>query len=723
MATKITKNFHIHNAKQFIESLNEQANSLYYVTAGRHVPWSTNNTPDVMTDSLQDTYFDVYDNVSFGKKVGVNDMKHMATKYAWVSGTVYTPYSHVNGTLPDTNFFVIVTEDSGYSVFKCLDNNKGVASTQKPSIDDTAPNIDIYKTTTDGYQWKYLYSITDTQFAKFATSTKIPVLANGQVTGNAVSGAIDVLRVNSGGSRYFSVANGVIKIANVASNTLIHEIESTAHANVTPGSVSNGTFTIEKLDFFGKFTNGHINSTSFDTSNNVANSVIVAANSTLLRVVDVAGDFFGQQSNVIMQGQSSGSFANVSLIVSETSGLSANTDFYKGSIFYITDGPAKGNSSIISEYIVTGSSRRVLLANTLTNIDSSSRYEISPRVAVTDTDGTGLVARAVVNTANFTVDTIDVIERGSGYTYGTVKVYGNTGIVGASNTNQVLANGSVVNSAAQQANNANVSLVIGPPGGHGSDVVSELYGSTIGISVDFANNESGQISVNNGYRQVTLLKDPLYANTNLTLDEGGTLFPVDAVVTQSAHDDTVANGAYGTVKSRTATSLTLSNVYGNFVDTGSNTQLRISDGSSQANVTGIQSNAGRAGSTPATFDQRLTLTGYTNTNGSIELEQDEQIKQESTDATGYVESINTAANGTPISIALTRVTGNWLASDLTSDTKYNFTGQQSGSIGFFQGKIVPDLVDGSGEILYAENKLETTRSTTQTERIKLLIEF
>jgi hypothetical protein len=164
-------------------------------------------------------------------------------------------------------------------------------------------------------------------------------------------------------------------------------------------------------------------------------------------------------------------------------------------------------------------------------------------------------------------------------------------------------------------------------------------------------------------------------------------------------------------------------VYGNFVDTGSNTQLRISDGSSQANVTGIQSNAGRAGSTPATFDQRLTLTGYTNTNGSIELEQDEQIKQESTDATGYVESINTAANGTPISIALTRVTGNWLASDLTSDTKYNFTGQQSGSIGFFQGKIVPDLVDGSGEILYAENKLETTRSTTQTERIKLLIEF
>ena len=41
MATKITKQFHIHNARQFIESLDEQANSLYYIAAGRHLPWPT----------------------------------------------------------------------------------------------------------------------------------------------------------------------------------------------------------------------------------------------------------------------------------------------------------------------------------------------------------------------------------------------------------------------------------------------------------------------------------------------------------------------------------------------------------------------------------------------------------------------------------------------------------------------------------------------------------
>ena len=709
MATKITKQFHIHNARQFIESLDEQANSLYYIAAGRHLPWPTAGDPEVPLDSLQETYYDVYDNLSFGKKVNVADVKHMVKKYAWVTGTIYTPYSHLDDSLPDSNFFVVVAESSGFSVFKCLDNNKGVASTQKPSIDETAPNIDIYKTTSDGYQWKFMYGITATEYAKFNTATKIPVIANGQVTGNAVAGAIDVLKVNSGGSRYFSVANGVIRIANVASNTLIHEIESTAHANIAPTAAANGTFTIERVNFFGKHANGHINSESWDTSNNVANGTIIEANSVLLRVVDIAGDFFGQTGNVVIQGESSGAYANISTIKSETSGLSANTDFYKGSVFYVTDGPAKGNSSIISEYIVTGSVRRVLLADTINSIDSSTRYEISPRVAVTDTDGTGLVARAIVNTANFTVDTIDVIQRGSGYSYGTVKVFGNTGIVEGGDT--------------AQANNANVSLVIGPPGGHGSDPISELYGDTIGISVDFANNESGHISVGNGYRQVSLLKDPLFANVQLTLDEGGTSFPVDAVITQSAHDNTVANGATGVVKSRTATSLAVANVYGNFVDSGSNTSLKISDGTSQANVTGQRSNASRAGSTPAVFDQRMILTGYDNYNDSIVLVQNEQIKQESTDATGYIESIKTDAGGNPISISLTKMTGNWLASDTVSETYYNFTGQTSGSVGYFTGKIMPDLVDGSGEIMYMENKTETTRSTTQTERVKLLIEF
>ena len=707
---KITKNFNTHNAKQFTESVNEQANSLYYVFGGRHVTWSDDVNPPTPTNSEEDTYYQIYRDMMFGKKVSASDIAHMVDYIPWTSGTVYTQYTNSAAEL--SNYFVTVQESGGYSVFKCLYNNKNTASTSQPTMTATTADDDVYITTADKYQWVLMYYITNAEFNKFATAAKVPIIANTDVQANAVPGAIDVIAVNSGGSRYFSVANGVVKVASVASDPLIHEIESFVSANVTISTVS-GTFVIEKADLFGKHANGDIN-----TANNVANGVVVEATGSVLRFIDIAGNFFGQQSNVIIKGQTSSATASIDSIVSETSSLSSNTDFYKGSVFYITAGAGAGQQRTISEYIVTGSARRVLLANAFTTaIDSTSRYEISPRISV-DGDGTGLQARAIVNTATFAIDTVDIIQRGSGYTYGTAQVFGNTGIVTGQDDQGV--------DIVAQANNANVSLIIGPKGGHGSDPINELKGSVIGISVDFANNENGNISIANDYRQFGLIKDPLFANVSflvdtVTLNSGsagsGTAFAVNDVITQSAHDDTVANGATGIVKSRTNSSLAVANVYGNFITTGSNTQIRIQNAANtQANIDTIKTNPGRTNSNFDSFDQRLILTGFANTS-SVAFVQDEVIKQPDTGATGRIELINNT------SVAITRVRGNWLASDSASGTDYPFDGQTSSGRGTFTGKIMPDLVPGSGEVLYIENQAPITRSASQTERIKLLIEF
>lgn len=708
MTKKITKNFAVHNARQFIESINEQANSLYYVFGGRHVSWPSEVSPPTPSDSLEDTYYQLYRDMMFGKKVQPSDMKHMIDNNQWTSGTVYNKFDNAAPTL--TNYFVVAQNGSNYDVFKCLDNNKGAASTVKPTFYSGMEDDAQYKTTADGYQWKFMFQISESDYNKFSTTTKVPVIPNANVTGNATPGAIDVITVNNGGSRYFSVASGVVKVANVAGNTLIHELESLVSANITPTAVTNGSFTIERLDLFGKHANGDIN-----TSNNVANGIILEANSTFLRVTDIAGNFFGQTSNVIMQGQTSGAMSQISAMTPVTSSLSANTDFYKGSTLHITSGAGAGQLRTISEYIVTGSARRVLLASDFTTpIDATSRFDISPRVVV-DGDGTGLEAKAVVNTATFSVDTIDILNTGSGYSYASVKIYGNTGIVEGTNT------------AASQANNANVSVIIGPKGGHGSDPELELDARTIGISVDFANTENGNISVNNDYRQFGLLKDPLFANveisiTDVTLTDGSsgshTSFAVGDVITQGAHDDTVANGAYGVVTSRSAGKLAVANVYGNFVTSGSNTSLRIQNAANtQANVgAGILTNPSRGNSTADSFDQRLVLTGFTNTS-SVAFQTDEVIKQDSTDATGRIEVINNT------SVAITRSQGNWLASDTVSGTYYNFTGQSSTGVGYFTGIRQPDLVEGSGEVLYVENQQPITRDAAQTERVKLLIEF
>tara|TARA_R110000868_G_scaffold9000_5_gene45606 strand:+ start:6652 stop:8796 length:2145 start_codon:yes stop_codon:yes gene_type:complete len=714
MTRKVTKQFNVHNAKQFVESLDETANSIYYVFSTRHIEFPNDSLPPTPSDSILDTYYQPYEDMIFGKKVNVADVKHMADKYMWTSGVVYAQYDHLDTTLPSKQFYVTVAESSGYSVFKCLSNNYGAPSTDQPTITETSADDDVYVTTGDGYQWKYMYGITSSEYDKFATSDKIPIIPNANVQANAVAGAIDFVTVTYGGDRYFSVANGVIRVANVAGNTRLFELESFAGANVVIANTA-GTFTVERVDLLGKWSNGNLYAANGDpnASNNVANGIVLQANSTFLRVTDVAGNFFGQTSNVVVLGQGSGATAEIASMDKNSTSLSANTDFYKGSSLYTVAGTGSGQIRTVSEYIVTGSARRVLLNQAFsTPVDTTTRWEIGPRVSITG-DGQGLEAIARVNTATFAVQSIEVVNRGNNYTWATAAIYGNTGIVESGSTSQ--------------ANNANVNIIISPKGGHGSDVISELYSQTVGISVDFANTEGGNISVDNDYRQVGILKDPLFANVQLTvantvLSGGGsgsvTSFADDSIVIQGPAN----GGAYAVVSGRLGDKLYVSNAYGNFV-VSSNTEYRLSDAANTTTtVTEVLTNAGRSTSTHNTFDQRLILVGMEYKSGTQEFAIDEKVVQDSTDAEGYIHSINSTGGG-QYTVALTRVRGNWLATDTASGTEYPFRGQTSTGEATFTGFIYKDLVPGSGEIFYIENTVPITRSASQTERIKLMVEF
>lgn len=720
MGKLVTSNFNSHNAKQFVESLNETANSLYYVFLGKHTSFTDDNIPPTQNNSPEDAYYQPYRDMIYGKQVTTSDIKHMVANNAWVSNTVYAQYDHRDGALKDKNFFVHVEEANGdFSVFKCLGNNKGAPSIDKPSASETSANDDIYITTTDRYQWKLMYEIPLAQYNKFTTSKKIPIIDNANVSGNAVSGAIDFVTVNTGGSRYNSVANGIVKVTNVGSNSRMVEIESLVSANVAysqAGANNSGTFVVERIDLLGKHSNGDLydSNSAPNLTNNIANAVVVEANSSSLRVVDIAGNFFGNSALVVVRGQTSNATAVISDITSDTSSLSANTDFYKGSTFYIAAGSGAGAAAQISEYIVTGSARRVLLANDVgfanssgMIIDTTSRFEITPSVTISG-DGQGAEGRAIVNTQIGAVDTIEITKRGSGYTHADAIVIGNTGIVNS-----------------LQANNANVSVIIGPKGGHGSDPINELYSDTVGISVDFANSEGGNIPANNDFRQIGILKDPLFSNVVITLGNtlttdsatgSGTSFQDEEVVTQST------SGAFGVVTSRSAGTINLSNVYGQFVTTSEgNTTHRIVGGTSNTSAT-VNSfvTSDKTTSNFTTFDQRFRLTGFAQTTTDAAFSIDEPVIQASTNATGIVHSINTSSGSV---LTITNKKGNWLASDTATDTQYSFSGNTSGAAGTFTDTAGPDIVPNTGEVIYLENVSPITRSDDQTERIKLMIEF
>ena len=729
MGKLVTSNFNSHNAKQFVESLNETANSLYYVFLGKHDSFAntggfSDDTPPTQNNSPEQTFYQPYRDMIYGKQVTTNDIKHMVANNQWVANTVYAQYDHRDGELRNKKFFVHTQENVGadIAVFKCLGNNKGKPSVDQPILSETAANDDIYITTTDRYQWKLMYTIPEATYKKFVTSKKIPIVDNANVSGNAVAGAIDFVAVNSGGSRYNSVANGVVKVVNVGSNTRMIEIESLVSANVSYSQTNtfvSGTFSAaEKIDLLGAHSNGDLfdDNNAPNGSNNVANAVSIEANTSQLRVVDIAGNFFGNSQAVVLRGASSNATALITDIVSETSTLSANTDFYKGSTFYITAGSGAGAAATISEYIVTGSARRVLIANDVgfanssgMIIDTTSRFEITPSVTISG-DGQGAEGRAIVNTSIGSVDTIEITKRGSGYTYADAIIVGNTGIVGD-----------------LSADNANCTVIIGPKGGHGSDPINELYSDTVGISVDFANSENGTTPANNDFRQVGILKDPLFSNVVITLANTigstgsgsvpGTSFQDEEVVTQST------SGAFGVVTSRAAGTIHLANVYGQFLTTTEgNTTHRIVGGTSNVSSTVASfKTSDKNNSTFSTFDQRFRLTGFAQTTTDAAFSIDEPVIQASTNATGIVHSINTGAGASVLTI--TNKKGNWLASDTQSGTQYSFTGSTSGASGTFTGRSGPDIVPNTGEVIYIENLTPITRSDDQTERIKLMIEF
>lgn len=118
----------------------------------------------------------------------------------YVSNTAYK----VTDTFPyyAKNFYVRNSKDQ---VFKCLFNSSNSASYIMPeiSIGGQLPES-VYIQTSDGYKWKYLYTIDSSSKRKFFTSDWMPVTKNQFVVDAAVDGSIDIIKIVSGGNGYNS---------------------------------------------------------------------------------------------------------------------------------------------------------------------------------------------------------------------------------------------------------------------------------------------------------------------------------------------------------------------------------------------------------------------------------------------------------------------------------------------------------------------------------------
>ena len=216
MAAIVTNKFRINNAEQFVESFSETAATTYYLFIGRAHSWATDAdaqgnsinegtdaSPPTPNDDVTSEFYN-YDDMLGAKIITSSDVSHCIPRRNWTTGTTYDMYEHNISSSNAansgaTNLFdsSYVVMNSSFAVYKVIENDGATASTVEP----TSTSNSIFETS-DGYRWKYMYSLTSAETLNFMSTDFIHVSTDSTVSAAAVDGALDTILVVAGGSSF-----------------------------------------------------------------------------------------------------------------------------------------------------------------------------------------------------------------------------------------------------------------------------------------------------------------------------------------------------------------------------------------------------------------------------------------------------------------------------------------------------------------------------------------
>lgn len=243
----------------------------------------------------------------------------------------------------------------------------------------------------------------------------------------------------------------------------------------------------------------------------IANTVVMnAAVDGVIDVVKVEG--VGRKYDNYI----SGSFSVGDIRVGGNSSIYGISDdaknsnsFYTGTIIYLTTGTGAGQYRTVVDYVSNTTGKYIVLQSPFdTTPENGTAYDITPEVKITGTgrETTTARARALVNAASSnSIYRVEMLNRGAGYTY-----YATANVI--------------ANSAVGVQANAELKVIFPPSGGHGFWPQDELLANKLELSLKFSNTENGTILPNNGFRQIGILKDPLFANVSLSISNSVGVF-------------------------------------------------------------------------------------------------------------------------------------------------------------------------------------------------------
>ena len=169
--------------------------SRYYYTFGKSTVWptvtqvnpTTNETYTVSSEetppAIPDTYpyeLETRGDIIYMKYIDSNDSAVVIKRNDWQQGYVFDMYddysenylAYSGAASIDTAAFYVLTDE--FNVYKCLSNNGGEASTDKPVSTDPK----AFKSSIDNYVWKFMYTIPLYLRNKFLSSNYMPVVTS-----------------------------------------------------------------------------------------------------------------------------------------------------------------------------------------------------------------------------------------------------------------------------------------------------------------------------------------------------------------------------------------------------------------------------------------------------------------------------------------------------------------------------------------------------------------
>lgn len=273
-----------------------------FPSTGYYVFGSSLTDENVSTDSISSRKV-FLEKTIFGKKLESSDVHPGIRRVVWEANKVYSQYDDTVD-LTALDYYVVSEPDNeleNHSVFKCISNNYGAVSTEKPVFVEDLASQNYILRTSDGYIWKYMYSVTNDVVQTHATPTLFPVITDSAVVADAKQGIDNIVVVNRFDNNGYESQTG--KIHSLLVNGTLYL--DTTDFNPTPGfytgytiyatsqdGVSSRIYTVISSDIRSSDQRPYVVVSGY-TTGDIPNLATVVWTYSLLPRIEIVGDGTG----------------------------------------------------------------------------------------------------------------------------------------------------------------------------------------------------------------------------------------------------------------------------------------------------------------------------------------------------------------------------------------------------------------------------------------------